>query len=201
MPLPASTKSAARGFIQAGPGIKVVHTSNGYIVSAAKGRTTSSAPGALTLTLTPPPGYVPAAGDTAQHIFVTWGTVGTVIVEALFSAPVLTLAANATSTTYIWAKVTIDAAQPFLVKAVAWANDTDAGAHPTEAFSSDGVPPATVYIPMGKITAVAGVVTLQNSGSGSLVLALHNTGEQFIESSTLIVSRGISYWRTGSANE
>ena len=159
-------------------------------------------PAALTLVFDAPPGYVPPDGATGTPVFMTWGVFGTVIKETLFSNPMLTVGADTTSTTYVWAKCSIDVGQPFLVSDVSWVFSDDPAAHPTAAFGDDGTPPTEVYIPMGKITAVAGAVTLQSSGTGSVVIALYNTGEQYNDNgATLNVSRAIGYWRTGSANE
>jgi hypothetical protein len=156
----------------------------------------------LTLTLMTPTGFVwpDPEENPGRPYFVTWGTAGALIPDiALFKTPVQYIEEE--SIEYVWAEVGLSTTVIGCVTSLAFVHSVDEDAYPTTPFTSEGVPPDFLYIPLGRVEATGDTpssleLDVVNSGSGSIVVSVSVTDVSLNAAGTLSVNKNLNFWRT-----
>jgi hypothetical protein len=161
---------------------------------------------ALILTRTAPAGWVRPQGQVGVPVWVTWGTAGAVVPPPEdFLTPIGYVQSYSQTVRWVWAKIGLSESVPLVASSLALVSSTNRTAYTTGAFDAEsGAPPEFLYVPLGYIYTFGNAqnyeVGVFNSGSGSIVIAMHVSG---IDPQSLnpngYYRRSLTYWRTASA--
>ena len=140
---------------------------------------------ALTLTTQPPPGWAPPPEETTapRRVWLTWGVVNGVLVTNI-DDPIEIALETTDTVVYVAIKATLSDFHALAVTEAEVVTATDIEELDTPPFGVEEPTtpeeavalPAYTHILMGRIVIIDGSVTLQNTGSGSLVIHAYVSG-------------------------